>query len=228
MLSKIEVAYLAILRIVLLVAATIALLVTVVATASALPAIGKVLGVSTAEPPKGATLREYIESKHVTEVDASDYSDESTDLSPQETALPSDVAEASRNFARYDARNGGVQATQQQWDDIFRAVLKDGVPANLHDAYGADVLRLSEQIVKSKGRPLSDARVLELLEFHRAKFLENAAAADSAKAADAAASMAKLVLAGGAFLVFILILFNFIFVKIERNLRRSSRDEAAA
>lgn len=218
MLARLEVAYLAILRVVLLVAATLALLVTVVATVSALPALGNLVGLGPASTTRGGTLRDFIETHRVSEVDASDFDTESPSESAP-SALPTQIAEASKNFARYDAKNGGEQVTQSDWDDAFRQVLADGVPGSLHEGYGADVLRLSEQLMRSKGTPLSNDRLLELLEYHRTTFLANAAADAATNAGEVTASMGKLVLAGAAFLIFVLVLFNFIFVKIERNLR---------
>lgn len=221
MLSRLETAYLGILRVVLLIAATLALLVTVIATISALPAIAQVAGISSGEEPRGGTLRDFVDSKKLSEVISPDYAaDGSVEDRAQTFALPDDALEAARNFSRYDGKNGAEQLTQQEWDDIFRSILQEEVPANLHDAYSADVLRLSKQLTSSKGKALSDRQLFELLQFHHAQFLENVAAAETQKAADIASSMGKFVLAGGAFLVFVLILFNFIFVKIERNLRK--------
>jgi hypothetical protein len=218
MLSKIEVAYLGILRVVLLIAATAALLVTIVATAAALPAIGRAVGITGHQDPRGASLREFIDSKNLTEVQANDSTESGSSASSQAEPLPRDLATASRNVARYAAKNGDPQITQAQWDEAFRGEL-DSIPDNIRSTYAADVLRLSEQLERSKGRPLSNQHLAELIDFHHAKFLASAQEERTAEAASAAASMFSIMLAGGAFVIFILILFNFIFVKIERNLR---------
>ena len=227
MLSRIEVAYLGILRVVLLIAASAALVVTIVATAAALPAIGRAVGVAGHQEPRGATLREFIDSKRLTEVQPSGSTDSGT-ASTQAEPLPPDLATASQNFARYAAKNGDAQITQDQWDEAFRGEL-DSIPDNLRSAYTADLLQLSEQLQRSKGRPLSNQHLAELIDFHHGKFLTSVEEEKTAEAASAAASMFSLLVAGGAFVIFILILFNFIFVKIERNLRppRGARETQA-
>jgi len=216
MLTRLEVAYLATLRVVLLIAATIALLVTVGAAVTALPALVEMVGIAGHSPTRGGTLREFIESNRITDVEASK---EDATEPVEKYPLPDDVAEASKAFARYDSRNGGVQLEQSKWDDIFRSLLTEKIPFSQQADYGADLLRLSRQLERSKGRPLSDERLFQLLDYHLTSFISNAQAQSSANSAGLASSMSKLVLAGGAFLIFVLVLFSFLFVKIERNLR---------
>lgn len=216
MLARIEVAYLGILRVVLLIAATLALVVTVGAVVTALPALGDLTGISGHERTRGGTLREFVDANKITDVQPSN---EEAKEAPSRFPLPPALAEASRNFARYDGRNGGDQAAQDKWDDLFRSILTEKVPLQLQDDYGEDVLRLSNQLDRSKGKPLSNERLLQLIQYHLDTFLSNAQASETAKAAGIAGSMSKLVIAGGAFLIFVLVLFSFLFVKIERNLR---------
>ena len=141
--------------------------------------------------------------------------------------LPEDLSEASKNFARYDVRNGGTVSDQSKWDVLFRSVLAEKVPATEQAEYSADVLKLSNQLTRSTGKPLSDERVFQLIQYHLDTFLSNAQALGATKAGRLAGSMAKLLIAGSAFLVFVLVLFSFLFVKIERNLRtRSAPGEA--
>jgi hypothetical protein len=129
------------------------------------------------------------------------------------------VGEASKAFARYDAKNGGEQFEQSKWDDLFRSVLTEKVPVTEQVDYGEDLLRLARQLDRSTGKPLTDERLFQLIDFHLTTFQANVQAKEQAKAANIAASLSKLVLAGAAFLVFVLVLFSFLFVKIERNLR---------
>ena len=71
----------------------------------------------------------------------------------------------------------------------------------------------------SKGRGLTAENIDQLLTWHAAKFK---AAAEEETARDAAAKVAQmgaLQLGGYALVTFILLVFAFIFVKIERNLR---------
>jgi hypothetical protein len=214
MLARLEVAYLGMLRVVLLVAATLALVVTVVAAVTALPALGVITGVTGNEDPKGGTLGEFVRTNRISDVQPAAQPGDGA-----KSPLPGNVAEAAKSFARYDARNGGNQLKQSEWDDVFRSILTEHVPLQLQEAYGADVLRLSNQLAASKGKPLSDQRLGDLLQFHLEGFVQNASSIEEAKSAEIAGSMSKLVLAGMAFAVFVLVLFNFIFVKIERNLR---------
>jgi len=216
MLGRIEVAYLALLRVVLLVAATVALLVTIGAAATALPALGDVTGLTGHEPIRGSSLGSFIEANKITGVQPS--GDEASDAMSR-APLPENLSEASKSFARYDARNGGTVADQSKWDDLFRSILFEKVPAVEQADYCADVLKLSNQLVGSTGKPLSDERVFQLLQYHLDSFLSNSEAQGAARAGRLAGSMAKLLLAGSAFLVFVLVLFSFLFVKIERNLR---------
>ena len=216
MLARLEVAYLGILRVVLLVAATVALLVTFGATVTALPSLAQVVGIGNNPQTRGGTLREFIDANRITDVEPS--SADATDTAAK-FPLPEKVSEASKAFARYDARNGGGQIEQSKWDELFRSILAEKVPFTVQDDYGEDLLRLSHQLERSSGKPLSDQRVLQLIEFHLTTFLGNVETAQTAKATGVAASMSKLLLAGGAFLIFVLVLFSFLFVKIERNLR---------
>ena len=224
MLSRVEVAYLALLRVVLLIAATVALLVTIGAGVTALPALSDVVGLTGHERIRGATLKNFIEVNRITDTQAS--TEEATDAASR-MPLPENVGEASKNFARYDAKNGGAQIEQSKWDDLFRTILDQKVPVTEQGDYGDDLLKLSSQLIHSTGKPLSDERVLQLIQFHLDGFLADAQSLEAAKSGRLASSMSKLFLAGSAFLVFVLVLFSFLFVKIERNLRtRHERDQS--
>lgn len=216
MLTKIEVTYLAILRVILLIAATIALIVTFGAAVTAVPVFVQMVGIGGTAPTRGATLGDFIAANRITDVD---FSREDAAASTSKLPLPESVSEASKAFARYDAKNGGQQFEQSKWDDLFRSLLTEKVSVTQHEDYGEDLLRLAHQLERSKGRVLSDQRLFELIEFHLNSFQADAQAKEQAKAANVAASLSKLVLAGAAFLVFVLVLFSFLFVKIERNLR---------
>ena len=216
MLSRVEVAYLGILRVILLVAATIALIITVGAVVLALPAFATMTGLTGQQEVRGGTLKQFIETNRITDIESVDTSAADAEA---KLPLPKDVREAAANFGRYDAKNGGEQFDQEKWNDLFRSILTDRVSPLLQNDYGTDVLRLSKQLVRSNGKPLSNERLFELLEFHLNGFLGDAQSRDANRAAEIAGSMSKLVVAGVAFLIFVLVLFNFIFVKIERNLR---------
>ena len=222
MLTRLEVAYLAILRVVLLIAATIALLVTFGAAVTAVPALVEMVGFGSDVPARGGTLREFIDANRITDVEPSK---EDTGETSAKFPLSESVSQASKAFARYDSHNGGTQFEQSKWDDLFRAVLTEKVPVTEQADYGEDLLKLSNQLDRSSGKPLSNERLFQLIEFHLTTFLANAQAAEATKAADLAASMSKLLLAGGAFLIFVLVLFSFLFVKIERNLRARQAPE---
>jgi hypothetical protein len=164
----------------------------------------------------GGSLADFVAINRLSEVQTYEDAGEANEVVP----LPEDVAEASKNFSRYDVRNGGNVSEQSKWDELFRSILRDKVAAGLQDDYGQDLLKLSNQLARSKGTPLSDERVFQLIEYHVDGFLASAQAQQDARSTRLAASMSKLVLAGAAFVIFVLVLFSFIFVKIERNLRR--------
>ena len=85
------------------------------------------MGLTGHEPVRGGTLGSFIEANKITDVQSS--SDEGSDATPQ-AQLPQDLSEASKNFARYDARNGGSVSEQSKWDDLFRAILAEKVPGH--------------------------------------------------------------------------------------------------
>jgi hypothetical protein len=194
----------------------VALLIAIGSAIAAVPALGDVTGITRHAQVRGGTLREFIQANRLTDVQASNEDEANRNA---KLPLPTDVAEASKSFARYDANNGGKVLQQSQWDDVFRTLLFEKVPFALQDDYGTDVLKLADGLRRSKGKPLNDDRLGQLLEFHLDGFLANAQSQETARASRIANSISKLVLAGAAFLIFVLVLFCFIFVKIERNLR---------
>lgn len=102
----------------------------------------------------------------------------------------------------------------QGWADEF-----DGQSPGRGQDYAASVLQLTKDLRASKGKKLSDNRIGQLLDWHHARFAQSAAAEEMRKTEARAGLMLKVGMAGSAFMAFVLVIFVFLFVKIERNLR---------
>lgn len=222
MLSRLESVYLAILRVAILVAASLALLVTVlVATASA-PSLLASAGIGAADAEGGVTLGRFMDEQRdaATTGEAAD-----AGIAEAEVAIDPDLVVAARNFAEYlggrdDARKRDFAlALQRNADRLSSVALEslgvDGAAAR----YGKSIRAVSRDLLESTGRKLSERRVWALIEWHHERFVAELAAGEAQRAAARADLMMKLGIAGAAFLAFVLIVFVFLFVKIERNLR---------
>ena len=210
MLAKLERAYLGILRVVVLIAATIALVVAALGIIAAAPSLLRMTGIMQSDEATGATLQDFISEQKIT--DTTDVSGEQTE---QKRSFLAEIEEAARNIRSYLGKRGTI--TEETW----KTALQDNADGfESHEAaYAASVKALSEELTESKGKPLSEARVVQLVEWHKAHFLANLQAAQAGAAADRANFWVTVGAAGGAFLIFILIVFVFLFVKIERSLR---------
>jgi hypothetical protein len=93
------------------------------------------------------------------------------------------------------------------------------LPSPYQDSYGDSVQSISHQLLISKGAPLTGDQVIALLKWHYDKFTAAVTADQASRAAKTATGQQLVTAAGAAFLAFLLLVFCFIFVKIERNLR---------
>lgn len=217
MLSRIENVYLAILRIVVLVAATVALIAAILGLVTGLPALSGMLGLSKPDAPYGGTLGEYIEAKRAT-VDAAESTSNGSSGVARKMIDPL-VREAATEVQTYlKGQDGANKLKLADWEDM---VIERGeaLPTEMTTDYYADNLALIKQLRLSKGKKLSVQEVQELIAWNAGEF----ATAANINAVDyqmeQAEAQSRLTWAAGAFLLFLMVIFTFLFVKVERSLR---------
>ncbi|WP_404478584.1 hypothetical protein [Novosphingobium sp. BL-52-GroH] len=223
MLSKLEGVYLAILRVAILVAASLALLVTIGVAVASGPSLLASAGFGGAEDTANGSLRQFMAEQK----DQSSPGDETlAERRPEvETVIAPDIDAAAANFAKYLGTPGTAAKRnfsillQGNADGLVTGAVGQVSVADAPARYGASVLALSESLLNSTGRKLSEERVHELIAWHFQHFVGELAADQARQASARADLMVKLGVAGAAFLAFVLIIFVFLFVKIERNLR---------
>lgn len=213
LLSRIEGFYLSILRVIILAAATIALVIVVFGCVRSAPLLMQQLGGASQQQTTGGSLSEFVSEKRAEGIE--------TAAAPPTAAqpeTPQSIKEAVALLARYDKERLGEDLDV---NGATRVLMErhDALPYEYQSAYGASIKRLMEQLVASKGSPLQMDQINELLNWHDQKFQSNVEAQAAKKAADNAAALQAMAVAAVALLVFLLIVFCFIFVKIERNLR---------
>lgn len=213
MLAKMERAYLGLLRVVILIAATIALVVAGIAAISAIPPLLRWTGITETADPNGGTLAEFIDEQKITTTTSSEPTTESTE--EYQPFAFDDIKTASKIVKRYLGKRG--TASEADWRTGFQT------NANSLEGHGLDyatsVKSLAEQLESSKGKPLSEERVVQLFGWHKTKFEADIIGRASREAEGNAKFWVTIGLAGSAFVAFIMIIFVFLFVRIERNLR---------
>jgi len=214
MLARLEGAYLNALRIFILIAATIALLVTCIAFVTSVPFFATQLGISSTPDPRGGDLSQFISEKKLT----STKSDPSEGATPETYRVSLDLQKAAALMTQYLNKHHKTGAKQAD-AEIFFSELQSELPYAYQEGYGASIRRLMTQLSVSKGKPLSEDQVGEMVQWHFQRFKADAAVKEGEAAASGAKAMAAMTVAGGAFLLFIFIVFCFLVVKIERNLR---------
>jgi hypothetical protein len=216
MLERIENFYLLCLRIVVIVAATLALVVFIWACSRGLPFLASQMSLGQRTEHPAASLADYIAEQ---QPPAPDRNGGSADISGNSATVltPTKVAEAAKLLARYMTRLQ-IVADMPALTDVLMSRRQD-VPDDERAAYDENLLNLLQQLDVSRGAPLTTDRINQLLNWQKAKFLETAEADKERKAQSAAKAGASLAVGAGALGTFLLIIFFFIFVKIERNLR---------
>ena len=128
------------------------------------------------------------------------------------------VKQAAENLRSYARRNLAFDLSVTSAIKEIQAN-EASVPDAYHAPYEESLLALTHQLVIAKGRALTAENVDQLLTWHAAKFKAAAEEETAREAAAKVAQMGALQLGGYALVTFILLVFAFIFVKIERNLR---------
>lgn len=214
MLSKIETAYLAILRIVVLIVATIALLVAIFAAATSLPALALQFGFVASEQAQGGTLGEYIDARKAT-IPAKGTADAPV-ASTTGRNVPADVNAAAKILQSYSKGAGGM--TIPLWEQGIIATGQN-VPSVEISRYYVQTLALVRQLNEARGKHLDAPGLKDMLTWNATQFRDDAVARDAKKTEDTAKALFKMYVASIAFVVFILVVFTFLFVKVERSLR---------
>lgn len=127
------------------------------------------------------------------------------------TANP-DLQAAARALEGYATAGTRVPAT------TWAAAIERSAP-DAADAYYADVRSLTDQLARSRGRKLSNVEIAELLDANRRAYGVDQERIASERAGRAVVVLGNLSVAGIAIGAFIAVLFTFLFIRVERNLR---------
>jgi hypothetical protein len=223
MLTTIENAYLFILRVLILVAASVALLVVVLGTVRGAPLIIDRFKTPDARAElSSANLRQWIVEKKAEGVVAPADTSGTSAATP---AVPAKIEEAVGLLAQYGKQRLNEEVDRPTARQMMIEV-RDTVPGDYQSAYDDSVVGVMQQLLHSTGNPLTLDQISELIHWHGDKVKALADQAAERKAAEATEALQALAVAGGALVAFLLIVFCFLFVKIERNLRAYPLAEA--
>ena len=220
-LDRAEAAYLGILRVVVLLVATIALAAFVLGLVIGGKMFLDARATGARVPPVTAvTLGDYIADKKSGSGTADASAPDAT--STNSVSSPREIAQAAQNLVVY-AKRSTTPSQPLNFDkaEIIRVMLnkQQQVGEEFQAAYRTSLQGLTYQLTLSKGRPLSLEEINDLLDWHLSKFKAAAGEDANARITKGAGSLAVLSFAGASMLTFLLLVFCFIFVKIERNLR---------
>lgn len=210
--EKLEYIYLNILRVVILLAATLALFAAVAGSIGSFPALARWSGLAETERASGGTLGQFIEERRLTATTV-ETSPDSSPTSPS-PILP-DVQEAARTITKYLGSGTGPGEELIVQDLTARA---ETFPGN-ETAYASDLREVTDELRRSHGNKLSAQQVGDLLDWHQKRFGSDIESRSAQRQQEDAHAWLTLATAGSAFVAFIFIIFVFIFVKIERNMR---------
>ena len=207
MLSRIETLYLNLLRAFIIVLATIALGASLLFAASAIPSLVDRMGDAKADTSTLTLSRFVTEQRPTAQQDA-----EETYQAPVDPV----IAHAARNVKSYLGSRSTI--TVKTFEEVF-AKSQASIAVISRPDYGNSLLNLSEELKASRGKPLSEARVMSLLGWHESRFTAEWEKEAAQKTDADVAFKSRLWAAGAAFFAFILVIFVFLFVRVERNTR---------
>lgn len=214
MLEKIENAYLGFLRVMVLIAATVALAVFALACSQGLPGlIGQFGSGGASSKPTAGSLADYIKDERPSAA-STQPSDLATQAGPP---VPQKVRDAAKLLGDYAATRR-VPLDSSELVEVLTSK-RELITEEQRSAYDDSLLALMQELAVSKGVPLDVDHINGLLNWHVAKFSEAVEAKALQKATDATKAAASLTVGAAALGSFFMIIFFFIFVKIERNLR---------
>jgi hypothetical protein len=213
-LNKIEAAYLFILRIFILAAATLTLLIAAIGLAKALPLMsGNSARDASAGLPGGGLGGFIVEQRQSTEAEPI----ETQPATPTPDITSPQIIEAATLWKSYNVRtNFDVDLTRAK---AFFDKRSQVISQNHREEYLNTIVTLMKELNASKGSPLTIDQQGQLLDWYDAKFQAQAEQSDAEQAAGRLEALQAAGIAGGALLAFLMIVFCFLVVKIERNLR---------
>jgi len=225
MLSKLEALYLNILRVVIIVLATVLLAVAAIGAVVAAPMLLSSFGGGEADAARlvrNDSLNDYLNrnsgSPGVAAQDQAALEDRTRDADRR-------FKEAAANIVRYVKAKTGMAPPEAGVIDYIQT-LSDRLPTGLQDRYADSLLSLSKDLVQAP-TATTPVDVDQLIQWHFDQFstaAETAMQQDASRAIEEQARRQTAVLAGtaaaGFFMMFLLLVFVFVLVKIERNLRR--------
>lgn len=226
MLNRLEALYLNILRVVILVLATVLLVVAVIGAVVAGPMLLSSFGggeTDAARIVRDDRLRDFLGqgSGERNAVDA----EETAQI--EEAARQSDrrIREAATNITRYVESKQGFRPVSAAVTGYIQE-RADSLPPSLFDRYADSILKLSTDLLAAPNTA-APVDVDRLIDWHFGQFsaaVEEAQQRDAMRATEDTARRATAMAAGAAavsfFMMFLLMVFVFVLVKIERNLRR--------
>lgn len=226
MLNKLEALYLNILRVVIIVLATVLLAVAAVGAVVAGPMLLSSFGGGDADAARlvrNDGLNDYL-NRNAGGAPAAQAQDQA-ELESRTRGADRRFREAAVNISRYVKAKTGMAPPEAGVIDYIQS-LADSLPESLKDRYADSILALSKDLTKAPAAA-APVDVDSLIDWHFTQFHQAAEAAmqqDAMRAAEEQARRQTAVLAAGAaagfFMMFLLLVFVFVLVKIERNLRR--------
>jgi hypothetical protein len=223
-LRRLEAAYLGLLRVVVLIAATLALLAAGVRLLSAVPPLLRWLGITEAKKPSGGTLQEFIDEQRITGA-----SGNAPSTSSPEPFVLDDIKTAAKTIHDYLGKR--ATSPESAWRQSLQSAA-DTLPGHQVE-YAASAKEMADQLASGTGKPLSETRVAQLFDWQKNRFEADLQARAARQAEGNVRFWVTVAGSGAAFLAFVLIVFVFLFVKIERSLRvvhtvRLPQEEEAA
>lgn len=218
MLSKLEELFLGILRLAVVAIAGLVLVVAIGSLVGGAILFGQAT-FATSQDVSGGDLAGFIRERRLAAEFASDGA--APEGAPQPSppvAASSAVEHAATAFTSYLNRARANTITKAELIGALNGYWRS-IPGDQIAAYDASLLRLAGQIAASRGRPLSRARVIELLEWHRNTIAAEAASHRASASAATASAWVWIVRGGQAFFLFVVIAFYFLLVRVERHLR---------
>lgn len=201
-----ETIYLGLLRGFILVAATLALIAAALLVLTTIPDILTRTGITETEPER-SSLSQFIAEQKPQE------NSELADQTVSELLVDPEIAIAAGNIRKYLRRKATAN-----WEQGLQTATNE-LPATIQSKYRVSLVTLSEELLASQGKPLSERKVAQLVQWHQLRFASKVEEQAQERAAADAAFKFKMGAAFAALMLFVLIAFIFLFVRIERNLR---------
>ncbi|WP_118856362.1 hypothetical protein [Sphingomonas mesophila] len=210
MLDRLEALYLNLLRGFILLLATCALVAALFLGMSAIPSLIERLGTPKADT-SGLTLAKFVSEQKMV---SADLGGEKVDIA--DVLIAPEVADAAAAIHEYLGKRATVSRKE-----LATILQKSGeqIPLSNRNEYYASTANLATELKASKGKPLSETRVFDMLAWHEQRFTSDWQAKVLEKADADAAFRYRTWAALVAFMTFILVAFVFLFVRMERNTR---------